>query len=472
MGNKLAFLPKIIFVLLFFSCGYQNLLDYSLTDSHNAYISITDQKTFIQNVKKGLIPIAIKDNIDVIGFPNTAGSIALKNNFPKEDAFVIQKLKKNGFFISGKANLSEWANFRSTSSTSGWSSMGGQTINPYGVNRNPCGSSSGSAVAVATDLVNFAIGTETNGSISCPSSVNGVVGIKPTVGLVSRSGIIPISYTQDTAGPIANNVYNAAKLLEIISGYDPNDVATHSIPKDFDFGFARDLDSTSLQSVRIGLLNKTKDDKKNTEIYNIIRDVLKRSGAEIVQIEDDRKYPGKEERLVLLYEFRIGIENYLNQANSPFKTLQDLIDFNIENSDSVMKYFDQSRFIESEKTSSMKKEYEKALKAVMDSRRQIDQMLKKNNVEVIIGITRGPAWEIDHVGGDRSARKKQRSLGSMGSFAAMAGYPHITIPLTLVDDLPIGISFIGSRWSDKKLIELAYSFEVANKFFPKPKDSK
>tara|TARA_B100000212_G_scaffold49618_1_gene32006 strand:+ start:552 stop:1259 length:708 start_codon:yes stop_codon:yes gene_type:complete len=220
----------IISILLIIGCNTSNE-NINIEKKYNIYISKLSDKEIEENLKNGLKPIAVKDNIDVVGFANTAGSKALENNFPEKNAFLAQKLIDNGYFIIGKTNLSEWANFRSSSSTSGWSSMGGQTINPYGEMRTPCGSSSGSGVVVATGLVNVAIGTETNGSVSCPSSVNGIVGIKPTVGLVSRSGIIPISSTQDTAGPMANSVTSAAKVLEAISGVDPNDSATLSIPK-------------------------------------------------------------------------------------------------------------------------------------------------------------------------------------------------------------------------------------------------
>ena len=219
---------NFIFILaILFICGCsKSIKKIDIEQKYNIYISKLSNEQIEENLKKGLKPIAVKDNIDVVGFANTAGSLALQNNFPEKNAFLAQKLIDNGYFIIGKTNLSEWANFRSSSSTSGWSSMGGQTINPYGEMRTPCGSSSGSGVVVATGLVDVAIGTETNGSVSCPSSVNGIVGIKPTVGLVSSAGIIPISSTQDTAGPMANSVSSAAKILEIISGVDLNDPET------------------------------------------------------------------------------------------------------------------------------------------------------------------------------------------------------------------------------------------------------
>ena len=258
-----------------------------------------------ENLKKGLKPIAVKDNIDVVGFANTAGSMALQNNFPEKNAFLAQKLIDSGYFVIGKTNLSEWANFRSSSSTSGWSSMGGQTINPYGEMRTPCGSSSGSGVVVATGLVDVAIGTETNGSVSCPSSVNGIVGIKPTVGLVSRTGIIPISSTQDTAGPMANSVTSAAKVLEVIAGVDPNDPATLNIPEDFNFNFSSDLNDSSLAGKRFGLLPTGSMNSDGKLMLKKIRMMLEEAGAVVVDIDDKREYPGPEELLVLLYELSL-----------------------------------------------------------------------------------------------------------------------------------------------------------------------
>ena len=262
------------------------------TDVFNAFISIADD-SYIEHqigsiLDKGLspIPIAIKDNIDVRGLANTAGSIALKNNFPKNDAHLITKLKKGGYYVVGKTNLSEWANFRSYESVSGWSSIGGQTQNPYGENRNPCGSSSGSAVAVAAGLVPVAIGTETNGSISCPASVNGVVGIKPTVGLVSRSGIIPISKTQDTAGPMAKTVKQAARVLEYMSGYDPKDRRTSTIPADFNFQFAQNLNGLSLQSKRIGLLSSGSEDSEGNKLLSKATEILGKLGADVIPISE------------------------------------------------------------------------------------------------------------------------------------------------------------------------------------------
>ena len=456
----------IISILLIIGCNTSND-NINIEKKYNIYISKLSDKEIEENLKNGLKPIAVKDNIDVVGFANTAGSKALENNFPEKNAFLAQKLIDNGYFIIGKTNLSEWANFRSSSSTSGWSSMGGQTINPYGEMRTPCGSSSGSGVVVATGLVNVAIGTETNGSVSCPSSVNGIVGIKPTVGLVSRSGIIPISSTQDTAGPMANSVTSAAKVLEAISGVDPNDSATLSIPKDFNFNFTSDLNNASLAGKRFGLLPTGSMNSDGKLMLKKIRMMLEEAGAIVVDIDDNREYPGPEELLVLLYEFKVGLEQYLASSNSEFKTLSELIAFNEENKDDVLKYFDQSHFYDSNKTTSQKEEYLIALERVLQTRDEIDSFIKEYNIEALVGLSWSPAWAINHDGGDDEAIAEYKFWVN-GSFAAMAGYPHITIPFEYVDNLPIGMSFIGSKWDDKKLIEFAYAAEQLIQFKPTP----
>ena len=456
----------IISILLIIGCNTSNE-NINIEKKYNIYISKLSDKEIEENLKNGLKPIAVKDNIDVVGFANTAGSKALENNFPEKNAFLAQKLIDNGYFIIGKTNLSEWANFRSSSSTSGWSSMGGQTINPYGEMRTPCGSSSGSGVVVATGLVNVAIGTETNGSVSCPSSVNGIVGIKPTVGLVSRSGIIPISSTQDTAGPMANSVTSAAKVLEAISGVDPNDSATLSIPKDFNFNFTSDLNNASLAGKRFGLLPTGSMNSDGKLMLKKIRMMLEEAGAIVVDIDDNREYPGPEELLVLLYEFKVGLEQYLASSNSEFKTLSELIAFNEENKDDVLKHFDQSHFYDSNKTTSQKEEYLIALERVLQTRDEIDSFIEEYNIEALVGLSWSPAWAINHDGGDDEAIAEYKFWVN-GSFAAMAGYPHITIPFEYVDNLPIGMSFIGSKWDDKKLIEFAYAAEQLIQFKPTP----
>ncbi len=456
-----------ILVILFISACSKSSENIDIEQKYNIYISKLSNEQIEENLKKGLKPIAVKDNIDVVGFANTAGSMALQNNFPEKNAFLTQKLIDNGYFVIGKTNLSEWANFRSSSSTSGWSSMGGQTINPYGEMRTPCGSSSGSGVVVATGLVDVAIGTETNGSVSCPSSVNGIVGIKPTVGLVSRTGIIPISSTQDTAGPMANSVTSAAKVLEVIAGVDPNDPATLNIPEDFNFNFSSDLNDSSLAGKRFGLLPTGSMNSDGKLMLKKIRMMLEEAGAVVVDIDDKREYPGPEELLVLLYEFKVGLEQYLASSNSEFKTLDELIAFNEENKDDVLKHFDQSHFYDSNKTSSQREEYLIALERVLQTRDEIDSFIEEYNIEALVGLSWSPAWAINHDGGDDEAIAEYKFWVN-GSYAAMAGYPHVTIPFEYVDNLPIGMSFIGSKWDDKKLIEFAYAAEQLIQFKPSP----
>ena len=456
----------ILVILLFAGCNKSDK-NIDVEKKYNIYISKLSDEEIAENLKNGLKPIAVKDNIDVIGFANTAGSKALENNFPNKNAFLAQKLIDNGYFIIGKTNLSEWANFRSSTSTSGWSSMGGQTINPYGEMRTPCGSSSGSGVVVATGLVDVAIGTETNGSVSCPSSVNGIVGIKPTVGLVSRSGIIPISSTQDTAGPMANSVSSAAKILEIISGVDLNDPATLNIPEDFNFNFTSNLNDSSLAGKRFGLLPTGSMNSDGKLMLKKIRIMLEEAGATVIDIDDNREYPGPEELLVLLYEFKVGLEQYLANSNSEFKTLDELIAFNEDNKDEVLKHFDQSHFYDSNETPSQKEEYLLALERVLQTRDEIDSFIKKYDIEALVGLSWSPAWAINHEGGDDEAIAEYKFWVN-GSYAAMAGYPHVTIPFEYVDNLPIGMSFIGSKWDDKKLIEFAYAAEQLIQFKPSP----
>ena len=456
----------ILVILLFAGCNKSDK-NIDVEKKYNIYISKLSDEEIAENLKNGLKPIAVKDNIDVVGFANTAGSKALENNFPNKNAFLAQKLIDNGYFVIGKTNLSEWANFRSSTSTSGWSSMGGQTINPYGEMRTPCGSSSGSGVVVATGLVDVAIGTETNGSVSCPSSVNGIVGIKPTVGLVSRSGIIPISSTQDTAGPMANSVSSAAKILEIISGVDLDDPATLNIPDDFNFNFTSDLNDSSLAGKRFGLLPTGSMNSDGKLMLKKIRMMLEEAGATVIDIDDNREYPGPEELLVLLYEFKVGLEQYLASSNSKFKTLDELIAFNEDNKEEVLKHFDQSHFYDSNDTPSQKEEYLLALERVLQTRDEIDSFIKEYDIEALVGLSWSPAWAINHEGGDDEAIAEYKFWVN-GSYAAMAGYPHVTIPFEYVDNLPIGMSFIGSKWDDKKLIEFAYAAEQLIQFKPSP----
>lgn len=435
---------------------YISFFVHTEEDPFNAFIYISPLNS------ESLVNIGIKDNIDVKGMITSAGSLALSSHYPNKDAFLISKLKSSNYHIYGKTNLSEWANFRSFNSVSGWSSFGGQTINPYGNNRNPCGSSSGSAVAVASGMLEIAIGTETNGSISCPASINGIVGMKPSVGLVSRSGIVPISSTQDTAGPMGKTVIIVAKALQAIAGEDPLDASTLNIPKNFDFNFSKDLNKNSLKNKRFGLLNSGSDDEEGQKLLNKITKIISSRGGEVVEIEDTRVYPGEEEFFLLLYEFERDLELYLANTNTPYKNLEHLIAFNNANEDSVMPYFKQEIFEASIEASLDDDKYIEALAALEKVKEDFDSLLDRYNLDAFVGLTRNPAWITDYEMGDGGAMEEQRSWGN-GGFAAIAGYPHITLPLGKVEGLPVGVSFIGTKWSDKSLLEYAASFERANK---------
>jgi amidase len=420
------------------------------------------------------VPILLKDNIDAKGLANTAGSISLTDNFPQSDAHLVKNLKKAGFLILGKANLSEWANFRGEKSVSGWSSYGGQTRNPYNYDYSPCGSSSGSAAAVALGLVPVSIGTETNGSITCPASMNGVVGIKPTVGLVSRHGIIPISSTQDTAGPLARSVLDAAIVLQAISGKDPKDVYTHSIPSNYDFDALTKLNTDYLNGKRIGLIMP--DLNAPNEALRLIEKVkkqLKSNGAEVIEV----RFYGMPENFwsaalfVLQHEFYIGLNSYLKKSKSRMQDMESVIDFNKLNSKQVMSFYGQEYFIKSVESApgrtigSVRTEniYQESLKTLEYAKKAIDDTLADNKLDALVGLTRNTAWKINYQTGDTF----ENGWGN-GALSAISGYPHITIPLDFSDGLPTGVSFMGSAWDEVKLLNMAYSFEQNNKFFPKP----
>ncbi len=421
-------------------------------DEKNSLIEIYDNPNDIN-----LINIVIKDNIDIGGKVTSAGSLALKDNIAKSDAFIIDKLKRANYYILGKANLSEWANFRSEDSVSGWSSFGGQTKHYLDDIYNPCGSSSGSAVAVSMGIVDIAIGTETNGSISCPSSVNGIVGMKPTTGLVSRSGIVPISFSQDTAGPMGASVDIVAKTLEVISGYDEDDPATSLIPSNFDFNFSSVTKNISLKGVRLGLLNTENSNPQVIKLHKKIKEIINSLGGEVILINDDRDYPDDAEYYVLLYEFRVGLEEYLKNTNSKMKKITDIIDFNIKNKDIVMPYFGQDIFYKSvESTSYLKYLWSKY--KLNKSYKSTKDLLEKYDLDAFIGLTRAPAWKINYNGGDYVAMNDSPQFGS-GGYAAHNGMPHITIPYFEINKFPVGISIIGDRWSDKAIIEYASAIE-------------
>ena len=411
------------------------------------------------------VPIFVKDNIDTKNLANTAGSKALLDNLPKDDAQIIKNLKKAGFVIAGKTNLSEWANFRASSSTSGWSSVGGQTYNPYNLKYNPCGSSSGSAAIVAEGIAPASIGTETNGSIVCPASINGVVGIKPTVGLVSRDGIIPISSSQDTAGPMARSVYDAAIVLEAISGRDPKDKATFNIPRNYDFKGLTMLDADYLNGKRIGIMKVSDDAPEVTKnLTNKITKVLEDLGAEVIEISlkpldsDD----WSKEFYLLLYEFNVGLNDYLQESNSKTRNIEELIEFNNENKREILKYFGQDILEESVKAVD-ETAYNDALKLIEASKARIDAVLEEESIIAIVGLTRNPAWRINYRKGDNFENGWVN-----GGISAIAGYPHITIPLDYIDGMPTGVSFMGTAWDEVNLLNIAYAFEQENKFFPRP----
>jgi amidase len=407
------------------------------------------------------IPVVLKANIDTADeMETTAGSLALQGHRPPADAFVVTKLREAGAVILAKANLSEWANFRSTNSSSGWSSIGGQTKNPYGEGRNPCGSSSGSAVAVAASLASVAVGTETNGSIVCPSSVNGIVGIKPTLGLVSRSGIIPIAHSQDTAGPMGRTVRDAAILMNAMVGRDDADPLADAFPAttpDFTAGLSVD----ALRGARIGVFRGHNGAGNDARVDQVLEDsiaTLRSLGAEIVDpVEIDTAGMSAASREVLYHEFKADLNAYLERSGAPLKSLAEIIEFNNKHAATVMPFFGQERMLAAQERGSLgSPEY---LEALADSKRiaqtGIDNALAEHELDALVAPTRGPAWMTDHVNGDRSSGISSSSL------AAVAGYASITVPAGDVLGLPIGLSFIGGAFSDARLIQLAYAFEQA-----------
>jgi len=407
------------------------------------------------------IPVLIKDNIDTHDrMSTTAGSLALVGSIAEHDAFIAQKLRDAGAVILGKTNLSEWANFRSTHSTSGWSGRGGLTRNPYALDRNPCGSSSGSGVAVSANLCSVAIGTETDGSIVCPATTNGIVGIKPTLGLVSRSGIIPIAHSQDTAGPMARTVKDAAILLGVITGIDPRDPATEESNGKSFTDYTRFLDANGLQGARVGVARKYFgfNDAVDRLMYDAI-EAMKRSGATIIDPVDlalTKEYEDSELE-VLLYEFKHDLNKYLSELGpkSPFHSLKELIEFNEKNRDREMPYFSQELFLKAEAKGPLTSpDYLEALeKNHRLSRKQgIDAVIAKDRLDAIIAPTGGPSWTTDLVNGDHFT-------GGSSTPAAVAGYPNINVPAGLIRGLPVGISFFGAAYSEPTLIKLAFAFE-------------
>ncbi len=417
------------------------------------------------------IPVLLKDNIDTADkMKTTAGSLALTDApTPKQDAFVVARLRDAGAVILGKTNLSEWANFRDNDSISGWSGRGGQTRNPYILDRNPCGSSSGSAAAIAANLAAVGVGTETDGSIVCPSSICGIVGLKPTVGLISRSGIIPIAASQDTAGPMTRNVADAAVMLNVMDAGDPADAATTAGGKRERVDYTSFLRLDGLRGVRIGVARDYWGRRADVDVVtNAALETMRKAGAELVDV----KFPnlrrfGDAEFLVLQYEFKDGLEKYLAARGSRHRTLDDLIKFNNENATKEMPYFKQSIFESSAKKGSLtSKEYLDAVETCRKYAREegIDKAMQEHKLDALVGPSNAPTWMIDTVNGDCGSGY----VGS-SSLAAVAGYPNITVPAGFISELPIGISFFGRAWSEGTLIKLAYSFEQATRARRTPK---
>lgn len=415
------------------------------------------------------IPVLLKDNINTQDkMPTTAGSRALINSYPLQDSWVAAKLREAGAVIIGKTNLSEWANFRGQMSVSGWSGVGGQTKNPYVLDRNPCGSSSGSGASVSANLCMVAIGTETNGSILCPSQANGIVGIKPTVGLISRSGIIPISFTQDTPGPMARSVADAVACLSTMVGIDSTDSKTLSNSFEPNFDYTQYLNDDGLEGKRIGLyLSAMGTHYKVDVLMEQAIAFLKKKGATIIDIPKIYAPVVEEQSFeVMLFEYKDGLNNYFKSLgeNAPIKTLDDLIAFN--ETDSIeLKYFNQAYLkMAKEKDGLNSKEYLDALKKMQKGMQQdgIDKVMNEHNLDAIIAPTGSPAWKTDNVNGDFYM------LGS-SSAAAIAGYPSITVPMGFINELPVGISFFGKAWSEPILIEIAHGYEVGTKHRKAPK---
>jgi amidase len=414
------------------------------------------------------IPVLLKDNIDTADrMKTTAGSLALVDApTPRQDAFLVRQLRKAGAVIIGKTNLSEWANFRSTKSSSGWSARGGQTRNPYVLDRNPCGSSSGSGTAIAANLAAVAVGTETDGSIICPAATTGIAGIKPTLGLVSRSGVIPIAHSQDTAGPMTRTLSDAVILLGAMVGYDPDDSITSQANKGAK-DYTQFLQKDGLRGMRIGVGRQFFG--RNAKIDALIEpqlQILKDGGATLVDVQfpNLQKF-GDAEFEVLLYEFKADLNKYLAQRNSPYKTLADLIKFNEDNREREMPYFGQEIFLMAEKKGDLNsREYRLALQKSknLTQAQGLDMVIAQNKLDAVVAPSGGVAWMTDLVNGDCGVFES-------GSMAAVAGYPIVTVPAGYVQGLPAGISFFGRAFTEPTLIKIAYAFEQATKARVAPK---
>jgi amidase len=419
------------------------------------------------------IPILLKDNIATTDrMQTTAGSLALAGSRPRKEAYVAARLREAGAVILGKANLSEWANFRSFSSSSGWSGRGGQVRNPYVLDRSPSGSSSGSAVAVAASLVSAALGTETDGSILSPSSVNGIVGIKTTLGLVSRAGVVPIAHSQDTVGPMARTVTDAAVLLGALVGVDGDDPATRSSRGKFHRDYTKFLDPGGLKGARIGVPRESYFgySDKTDAIANAAIKRMKELGARVVDpanIPTAKKMGGGADELtVLLYEFKADLNSYLSGlSKSKVRSLKEVIAFNEEHRGKELKYFGQDIFLKAQATTDLKdRKYLKALKENRSLSREkgIDFVMAKHRLDALVMPTTAPAWVIDPVDGDHG-------IGGSSQPTALSGYPAITVPAGLSFGLPVGITFMGRAYSEPTLIRLAYAFEQATRHRAPPK---
>lgn len=403
------------------------------------------------------VPVLLKDNIDSAdGLANTAGSLLLSDHYPTKDAFIVAQLRKAGAIIIGKANLSEWANFRSTNSSSGWSSYGGQTKNPFDTTRSTCGSSAGSAAAVSANLIPLAVGTETDGSLVCPAAITGIVTIKPTLGLLSRSGIIPIAHSQDTAGPMARTVRDAVYMLDAMLGKDANDAASYAVTEPF----AVHLREDGLQGKRIGVMRDLMGYHGGVDaVFEGQLQLLENAGAVLV---DDVSFVngrnwGEDEFTVLLHEFKYGLADYFAQhPDAPYQDLAGLQAANEDHADAIMPFFGQELFTMAEARSAAEQaDYEAALERAKQAAGKdgIDATLAEYDLDLLIAPTTAPAWKIDLINGDHY-------LGSASSPAAVAGYPHISVPMGFVEHLPVGMSFFASAGDEGILIEAAYAFEL------------
>jgi len=410
------------------------------------------------------VPVLIKDNIDTADrMQTTAGSLALMGSRPARDSFVAQKLREAGAVILGKTNLSEWANIRSSHSTSGWSARGGLTRNPYALDRNPCGSSSGSGAAVAANLCALAVGTETDGSVVCPASANGIVGLKPTLGMISRSGIIPIAHSQDTPGPMARTVRDVAILLNALSGADPRDSATAEGKGKISADYTRFLDPNGLRGARIGVARKYFGFSDAVDdLMNSVMEEMQRQGAVLVDpadLESHGKFDDTE-LTVFLYELKADLNAYLaGRPDASVHSLKEIIDFNERNKSKEMPYFAQDIFLKAEAKGPLtSKEYVDALEANgrLSRAEGIDGVMDKLHLDAIMAPTGSPAWLTDLVNGDHSG-------GGSSNAAAVAGYPDITVPAGFIAGLPVGMSFFGRAWSEPVLFKIAYGFEQATK---------